>query len=55
MIQVIISGFDNPAAYDDEEFLRADGQLVEAVYGLVEAGANADNIADSIKNALEGS
>lgn len=53
MATVNIYAGSNPNEYDDEAFLRADLKLTEAVEALWEAGGDTDNIAASVKNALE--
>lgn len=53
MATVNIYAGSNPNEYDDDAFLRADLKLTEAVEALWEAGGDTDNIAASVKNALE--
>jgi hypothetical protein len=46
-------GDTNPNEYDDAAFCKANLNLVDAVQQLWDAGAEVEDIQNSVKNALE--
>lgn len=46
-------GDSNPNEYDDEKFLKADLKLVDAIQDMWDAGAEVEDIQNSVKVALE--
>lgn len=43
---------DNPNEYDDEAFTQSSNDLIEATYGMWEAGASEEDILNAVKDAL---
>lgn len=54
MVDVTIIAGDNPHSYDDEGFTSASVAAISAIEGLWAAGGSADDIANVVKDGLEG-
>lgn len=51
--EVIISGPDSSAEYDEEAFLQEEQRLREAVQRYWKTGARTENLAEVVEGALE--